>query len=263
LRGFLQNILRFVPMYSHPSFNFNRLNLGSQIYCTFEAFRVLPDVRQTTIMIRFFVAFFLVFIYRGSANAQESWNLISEKDGIKVFSKSVPTSKIKAVKVECVINSSASQLVSLLLDLPVAKDWVSHTKSCVLVKKVSGSEVYYYSEVSLPWPLENRDFVAHIKVTQDPSTKVVTVNAPAVPGWVAKKKGIVRITHSIGHWVITPLEPNRVKVEYTLQVDPGGIIPAWTVNMLAAQGPTESFKNMRRQLLLPRYKNVNLPFIIN
>lgn len=208
-------------------------------------------------------AFLLICLSISVVQGQKSWNLISEKDGIKVYSKAVETSKVKAVRVECFMKSSASQLVHLLMDLPVASEWVSHTKSCTLVKKISPSELFYYSEVGLPWPLENRDFVAHIKVTQDPDTKIVTVNAPAVPGWVAEKKGIVRITHSIGHWVITPLQQDQVKVEYTLQVDPGGIIPAWMVNMLAAQGPTESFKNMRKQLLLPRYKNVNLPFIIN
>jgi hypothetical protein len=214
-------------------------------------------------MFRFFIFFFVVYLSTSSVTAQATWNLIAQKDGIKVFSKTVPTSKIKAVKVECVVKASASQLVTLLMDLPAAMEWVSHTKSCVLVKRISASELYYYSEVSLPWPLENRDFVAHIHVSQDPVTKVVTVNAPAVPGWVAEKKGIVRITHSVGHWILTPLEQGRVKVEYTLQVDPGGIIPAWSVNMLAAQGPMESFKNMKEQLLLPRYKNVNLPFIVN
>lgn len=214
-------------------------------------------------MLKIATALFLFYTSITTVSGQAAWNMIAENDGIKVYSRSVPTSKVKAVKVECMVKASASQLVTLLMDLPVATEWVSHTKSCVLVKRISASELLYYSEVSLPWPLENRDFVAHIRVSQDLATKVVTVDAPAVPGWVAEKKGIVRITHSTGHWIITPVEPGSVKVEYTLQVDPGGIIPAWTVNMLAAQGPMESFKNMRNQLQLPRYKNVNLPFIVN
>ncbi|REA58057.1 lipid-binding protein [Dyadobacter luteus] len=196
-------------------------------------------------------------------SAQSDWRLIAEDEGISVFSKSVSTSKVKAVKVECTLEASASQLVTLLMDLPVAIQWVSHTKSCTLVKRISPSELYYYSEVALPWPLENRDFVAHVRVTQDAITKVVTMNAPAVPGWVNENKGVVRIRKSLGYWTITPLAGNKVQVQYTLQVDPGGIIPAWMVNMLAAQGPMESFKNMRQQIRLPRYHNVSLPFITN
>jgi len=193
------------------------------------------------------------------AMAQDGWKYETEKEGIKVYSRNVPGSKIKALKVECVVKSGAAQLVALLLDVRAAERWVSHTKSCSLIRKVSDAELYYYSEVSLPWPLENRDFVAHVKVSQDAASRVVTVNAPAIPGVIAAKKGIVRVSESKGLWLITPLGNGTVKVTYTLQVDPGGIIPAWAVNSLSAQGPLESFQNMRREL--PKYKNTSLPFI--
>lgn len=205
------------------------------------------------------IIFFFALIL--PATAQSDWKFTTEKDGIKVYSKTVPESKVKALKVECIINASAAQLVALLLDVKAAERWVSHTKSCSLIRKVSDAELYYYSEVNLPWPLENRDFVAHVQVSQHPVTKVVTVNAPAIPGVISPKKGIVRVSQSKGLWYITPLDKERVKVSYSLQVDPGGIIPAWAVNSLAAQGPLESFQNMRKEL--PKYKNVSLPFITN
>jgi len=207
--------------------------------------------------------FFCLLIHATAATGQGSWQFMTEKDGIRVFSKEVANSKIKAIKAECTLNSSASQLVALLLDIPAAEQWVFHTKSCVLLKKVSPSELYYYSEVTLPWPLENRDFVARIRVSQDPVTKVITIDAPAIPGWVPVKKDLVRISHSVGLWVITPLDKEHVKLEYSLQVDPGGVLPAWLVNAFAAQGPLESFKSMREHLLLPKYKNASLPFIVN
>lgn len=197
------------------------------------------------------------------AIGQPSWKLIAQEEGIRVFSQPVTYSKIKALKVECEIKASASELVALLLDVAAAEDWVYHTKSCVLLRKVSESELFYYSEISLPWPLDNRDFVAHVKVSQDPATKIVTVNAPAIPGWVTDKKGIVRVNHSIGHWIIKPASKGKVMLEYTLHVDPGGGVPAWAVNTFAAQGPIETFKNMREQLGSDRYKRVALGFIQN
>ena len=210
------------------------------------------------------IIIFLFFYFQIiPVSGQPEWKLIKEDTGIKVFSKTVPDSKIKAIKAELILKASATQLVALLLDVNTATEWVFHTKSCVLIRKISDSELYYYSEVSLPWPLENRDFVAHIKVFQDPKTKVVTVDAPAVPGWIAAKNGIVRISHSVGLWIITPIDKERIKLEYSLQVDPGGVIPAWVVNTFAAQGPIESFKKMQVQLKLPQYKNASLPFIEN
>ncbi len=197
------------------------------------------------------------------ARAQTDWKFVTEKEGIKVYSRSVTGSKVKALKVECTLNTSLSALVTLLLDVPATTQWVYHTKSCVLLKQVSPAELFYYSEVNLPWPLENRDFVAHVKVSQDKTSRVVTVNAPAIPGWVAPKKGIVRVNQSLGFWTITPLNQAQVKVAYSLQVDPGGVIPAWAVNLLSSQGPIESFIKMRQHLQLPRYRNAVLDFIQN
>jgi len=122
------------------------------------------------------------------AFGQADWKLSAEKDGIKVYTSNVPGSKIKAIKVECEINATESQLVSLLMDVNSSAEWVYHTKSCTLIKQVSPSDLYYYSEINLPWPAANRDFVAHLTVVQDPVTKVVTINGPAVQGFVPVKK---------------------------------------------------------------------------
>jgi len=187
---------------------------------------------------------------------QADWKFLTARSGIRVYTKTVSGSKIKALRIECGVSASASEVVALLMDIPAAVRWVSHTKSCVLIRKVSPSELYYYTEVSLPWPLENRDFSAHIKVSQDLNTKIVTVNAPAVPSWVPVKPGIVRISHSKGFWTITPTDKGRVKIDYILEVDPGGNIPPVIVNTFASQGPIETFMNMRKELQTGKYKNV-------
>lgn len=204
-----------------------------------------------------------LLLLSSKASAQGPWKFATEKDGIKVYSRSVPNSKVKALRVTCTLDATLSSVVTLLLDVPATPQWVSHTKSCTLIKRVSPAELYYYSEVSLPWPLENRDFVAHVKVTQDKATKVVIVDAPAIPGMIDVKKGIVRVSHSLGYWVITPLGNGKIKVDYSLQVDPGGIIPAWAVNALSSQGPLDSFMEMKKMLQKNAYKNAVLSFIEN
>jgi hypothetical protein len=195
------------------------------------------------------------------AKADEPWALSTNKEGIKVYTRHVPDSKIKAIKVECTLNATPAQLVAVLLDIKGSIDWVYHTKSVNLIKQVSPSELYYYSEVTIPWPVHNRDFIAHIKVTQDPGTKVITVDAPCISDMVPVKDGIVRIEHSVGKWIITPTDSGQVKVEYTLHLDPGGSVPAWLLNMFITQGPTESFKKLKVQLQKNTYKNIKLAYI--
>ncbi len=196
----------------------------------------------------------MLFFFRlGLVSGQPNWKLVANEDGIRVFSKTVMDSRIKALKTTCEIKANLAQMVALLLDVEAAGQWICHTKSCSLLKKMSASELYYYTEVALPWPLSNRDFVTHMRVFQDPVTKIVTISTPAVPGVLAERTGIVRVNHSVGTWTLTPLGKENVNVEYTLQVDPGGIIPAYIVNAFAVQAPVLTIKKLRQ--ILPKYKD--------
>jgi hypothetical protein len=205
----------------------------------------------------------LLFLIQVDVFGQNAWKLVSDKEGIKIYTSEMPDSKVKAIKVECEFNATPSQLVALLMDANTSADWVYHTKSSTIIKQVSPSEIYYYSEVNMPWPTANRDFVAHLTVSQNPITKVIVIDGPAVQGMVPEKKGIVRITNSLGKWTITPFGLDQLKVQYTLHVEPGGSIPAWMVNMFATEGPQQVFKEIKIQLEKPAYKNAVLPYIDN
>lgn len=199
----------------------------------------------------------VLFVWKlNPISAQTTWKLNTERDGIKVYTSIVPESKIKAIKVEGIFNSTPAQVVALLMDVNTAVDWIYHTKSSVLVKQVSPTELYYYSEINLPWPTANRDFVAHLTVTQNPETRIVTIAGPVVSGFVAQKQGVVRITDADGKWVITPIGTDQVKVEYAIHLDPGGSLPSWLVNMFAAEGPVKIFKCMKLQLQKRAYSTL-------
>ncbi|MGN6180922.1 MAG: START domain-containing protein [Mucilaginibacter sp.] len=189
------------------------------------------------------------------ALAQTQWQLRTEKDGIKVYSSDVADSKIKAIKVIGEFYATPAQLAAVVMDVNTATDWVYHLKSSTLIKKVSSNEIYYYAEVNLPWPAANRDFVAHLIATQNPQTKAITIDGPAVPGYVPVKKGLVRIDNSVGKWIITPIGPDEVRVEYSIHVDPGGSLPSWLVNMFADQAPVQIFKNLKNELHKPVYRS--------
>ena len=200
----------------------------------------------------------ITLLYTVPVFAQSKWVLKTNKEGISIYESEMPGSKIKALKVIAFFDATPQQLAAVIMDVNTATTWVDHLKSSVLLKRVSPNELYYYSEVNLPWPAANRDFVAHLTMKQYPETKVVEIEGPAVPGYVEQKAGIVRITNSVGKWIITPVAANQVKVEYTIHVDPAGSLPAWVVNSFATQAPLEIFKNLRIELEKPFRKNADL-----
>lgn len=194
---------------------------------------------------------------------QNDWKLRSDKEGIAIYTRTPSDSKFKAIRVICDLDATLSQMVALLLDVNTGAEWVYSTKSSVLLKQVSPSELLYYSEVSIPWPASNRDFIARLKAVQDTHTRVVTIYGPTEPDYLPVKKDIVRVPKSEGKWVISPLGKDRIRVDYTLRADPGGDLPAWLVNMFVTKGPMESFRKLKQQLKKPVYVNAKLPFIVN
>ncbi|MBS1663846.1 MAG: lipid-binding protein [Bacteroidetes bacterium] len=193
--------------------------------------------------------------------SQDDWKLKTDKEGISIYTRTPSDSKFKAIRVVCDLDATLSQMVAVILDVNTGAEWVYSTKSSVLVKQVSPSEVVYYSEVSIPWPASNRDFIARLKAVQDTHTRVVTIYGPTEPGFLPVKKDIVRVQKSEGKWVIYPLGKDRIRVDYTLKADPGGDLPAWLVNMFVTKGPYESFKKLKLQLKKPAYAHPNLAFI--
>ncbi|TDX01527.1 START domain-containing protein [Dinghuibacter silviterrae] len=190
----------------------------------------------------------LFVLLSGTAFAQKDWVLHDQHEGISIYTRTFPDSKFKAIRVKCRVNTTLSRLVAVILDVNTARQWVYGTKSAVLLRQVSPSELFYYSVIELPWPVNNRDFIAHLTVSQDPQTSVVTIDGPTLPTYMPPKQGIVRVPTGEGHWVLTPLGGGVVAIDYILRTDPGGNLPAWLVNLFVTKGPLQTFAALQKQL---------------
>lgn len=194
-------------------------------------------------------------------NAQTNWELKKNEEGIKVYTKSSEDSRWKSIKVTCELEGSLSELTALLLDARAHPQWVYNTKKSYVVKQISPSQQIYYSEIDLPWPLTDRDVVVEMTLYQDPSTKILQVNADAVESDIPVKKGMVRVAHSSVAWKVTTVSPGKMSVEYIAQADPGGNVPAWVVNTFSTKGPFETFKRLKRLVASKAYASANYEFI--
>jgi hypothetical protein len=204
------------------------------------------------------ILFFVVMVLGHMTMAQKTWKLISEKDGIYVYTQNLEHSRFKAVRAVCTVDCGVARLSYVLMDVSNTRDWVYATKVCKLLKKMSPTDIYYYSEVELPWPVSNRDFIIRITLTQDEKTKIARIVAENHPEFVPEKKNVIRIPKSAGNWTLTPLGDGRTKVEYVIHVDPGGSVPAWMVNMLADVGPHSSFTKLKKEVKKEKYNGVKL-----
>src|ERR1700753_3521037 len=105
----------------------------------------------------------LIILVCGSISGfSQGWQLIKDQDGIKVYTRRQENEKFKEVRADFELNASEDQLISMLQNISHQKDWSYGTKRTFLIKKKSRDTLIYYSEVSLPWPLSNRDLVIEL-----------------------------------------------------------------------------------------------------
>lgn len=191
------------------------------------------------------------------------WTLKKDKDGIKVYTRDNTHSKFNELRVETDLSCRLSDLAAVILDIPEGPQWSFNVKSCKVLKQVSPLELYIYTVINSPWPADDRDLPIHLKITQNPSNKVMTITADCIPDLVPRQKDIVRVPLSKEVWVVTPVDASTIHIDYQLEIDPGANPPAWLINLFSVKGPFESFSKLKERIKLPKYRRTVVPFIIN
>ena len=181
-----------------------------------------------------------------AASAQPKWELAKNQDGIKVFTRKETNSKFKSIRVEAVVPGTMDKLLKVLMDANSNKDWVYNTNNSYVIKKLGPYEVLSYTETSVPWPVSNRDVPLHITITQDRKANTMKMIAKGEPNAIPVQKGIVRIPYFNSWWDVKFDGKNSLNIVYFLEMDPGGTVPAWLMNMFVAKGPYETFSGLAR-----------------
>lgn len=207
----------------------------------------------------------LLFIFMGLAPlafAQHyEWKLKKESKDTRVYFRKSADSRINEIKIETEITGSLHAVVEALRDSPMQKEWLYKCIESKRLEKVSDWESYNYVRFDFPWPLDDRDYIAHSMLRQDPKTGVVHIQLLAVPHFIPEKKDVVRMRIMEVNWKLTPLSNDSVKVENHVKSDPGGSLPTWLINMTLDQGPLNSMNNLKEFIKKDKYQHAKLSFL--
>jgi hypothetical protein len=191
--------------------------------------------------------------------SQVDCNLELDKDSIKVYTCARPDSRYKTVRSSFTVNSSLSELAYALLDIDAYGKWQYKTLSAKILKKVSDREIVYYTEVEAPVLTNNRDFVIRLTIDPDPMTKGMIVEAVSIPEYLPPVDDVIRVPYSRARWTIVPAGNGKLTVDYSIDIDLGGSVPPWIVNMVAPKAPYETFKALRETI--ESYKGKKVSFL--
>lgn len=211
-----------------------------------------------SIILKLIFTFSFMSISVFSLQSQEDWKLNETKENIKIYTKKPDGSKYEQVRLTTTINASLSEITAMLEDVKGQEDWVYATKSAELIgAKNNESEFQYYMVVDMPFPAKNRDVVIQYKRSQNPDTKVVTTYSKSINGVKEKHNKLHRLEQFSSTYTLKPIGENLVAVEYFLQADPGGTLPAWMVNLFTTKGPYESMLKLVRISESGDYRSAN------
>jgi hypothetical protein len=182
------------------------------------------------------------------ASDRNQWTLRREKDGINVYSRPSDYSKFNDIRVDMDLPGTIEQLATILRDVDGYTDWVYSTRSSQLIRKVSDEEFIYYAEVGTPWPAANRDYYADMKISFNPANHSMNVISVGMKDYQPEKKDFVRIPMSRGFWTVTTQSDKSIHLQYIVEVDPGGAVPAWILNSFATKAPIETFSALKKKM---------------
>jgi START domain len=197
---------------------------------------------------RILLGMFFIFIFEVSLFGQNNWALQKEKDGIKISSRKAAESQFNDIRVELDLPGNIDQLAEILLDIPRYTEWAYATKKSVLIKKLGPGKLIYYSEIEVPWPATNRYFYAQFEIKKDPVDRSLVLVSVNLPDYEPATKDLVKVPYSKGAWKVTTLSINTIHIDYILQLNPGGSLPAWVINLFTTRGPLETFENIKHKM---------------
>ena len=191
--------------------------------------------------------FFFAQVLSGSLVAQ-SWDLVKEQDGIKIYTRQETGKSLKSYKGTAIIKAPAEEVFTLIEDVHHTEWWDPNLSQIKVLAYEKNKRAQYYLVYDSPRPVKNRDLCAEVTVTVDPVRSVFTVSAVPVTGVIPEQEDKVRIKDYRQTWTITSAGEDLAQVDLVGYVDLAGNIPFWISNMLVTESPINAITGIRRRM---------------
>lgn len=216
----------------------------------------------------FFLTIMSISVIADASVDESQWQLEKQDDelGIKVYTREVAGSDLRAFRGEMTITSTLTAPIALLEDTRRAPDWMHNCGIVEIIESIQPGEALSYVITKAPWPVSDRDTVVHSIATQDPDTLVVRVDVSVRNDVFPANDEFVRITQMSGYWLFSPAksgEKGTLDVVYEVHAEPNGGLPSWLANSVVVDTPYFTLKNMQKLLQAEHYQQAELSFIRN
>jgi ribosome-associated toxin RatA of RatAB toxin-antitoxin module len=174
-------------------------------------------------------------------NNDEEWSLVRESDQIQVFKKPTPNG-YNAIRIEAVVRAPLKTFIEFVNQVDRYPEWVYKCREAEELDNPVNSTMKYWMVSDFPFPFKDRELTA-VSFHHVDERGIFHSASFAEPGSVDDAN--VVITKFDARWKVTPTAQNEIKIEYEVQTEPGGHIPAWLYNLAVDQGPFKTMQSLK------------------
>lgn len=192
-------------------------------------------------------------------SGSNQWELVGDKNGVKVYSLKEPGNDLLQVKGVVRVRSTLASLVKMSQDESFCKE-----TGCLdsrVLDWVDDQVQYGYFRYDLPFPWRPREFVVRTWTYQNPRTKEVLMKVSAVPGMLPPNPCCFRVTDMNNTIRFTPVGNGQVEVEYVQHLNEGGFIPDWLLNVARGRLMLSGLPQLQHIVDRDKYQNAKFDFI--
>lgn len=194
-------------------------------------------------------------------HAQESWDLVKENEGVKVYTRTNEVMSFKEFKASMIVKAKIEDFVSVLFDVDGLSSWGHNISEAKLLERPNDTIQIYYAVAKAPWPYKDRDGIYKNTLNWDKSNRSLTVEIELLEDERELNKSFVRMD-GYGFWRVKEVSANELKIDFQMQVDPGGSIKAWLANMFVTDSPFQTMTGIRDAMNLKKYQGKSFKFLV-
>lgn len=197
----------------------------------------------------------LLIALPAAAGGESEWNPVDEHDGIKVWQREVPGTSFVEFRGKAVIDAPMKLLLAVFQDQERKKEWLNRCVENRLLRTRSVADNVIYNRIGSGFPLvDDRDVVVQSGLKVMLEKRTVRIEAHNIEDKLAPPiDGVVRMPKLVLSWELEWKDSKTTGVTYQVQADPGGLLPAWIVNLVSKEIPFKTIANLREQVKKPGY----------
>ena len=210
-------------------------------------------------MKRAFIAFATAWLAQTICAAEQGstggWNLAKQANGVAIYSRAHPGSKLKEFKAIGEIDAPSQTVHNVIDDVAAYSSFMPYTKECRVIREEKNSTLTY--QRLSPKIVSDRDYTIRIHKKSWPadnglaySNRWEQANEEGPP----EQEGVFRVKLCEGSWLLEPNGPNKTRATYYVFSDSGINVPVFLANTISETGITKLFAAVRKQAKNPKYQ---------